>query len=108
MGAIWIYPKSAQVSISGLENCVKYSFGRKIVTKAFCKTCGVCICNTAADLSQEEYEALSEEFKKWVDASRQFCVLNLRVLNNWDLEQIKEKIEKTSGGREFEPRYVNP
>lgn len=108
MGAIWIYPKIHQVSITGLDNCTRYAFGRRIVAKAFCRTCGVCICNTAADMSREEYDALSDESKGWVDASRRFCVLNLRVLNGWDLDQIRDKIERFSGGKEVEPRYVNP
>ncbi|KAM7214092.1 centromere protein V [Rhypophila decipiens] len=108
MGATWIYPKASQVIINGLENCTKYLFGRKIVAKAFCKTCGVCVCNMAADLSPEEYEALSDEYKGWVKTSSEFCVLNLRVLNGWDLGEIKDKIERFTGGAEVEPRYVNP
>ena len=108
MGCIWIYPKTEQVAVQGKEHLTKYAFGRKIVSKAFCKTCGVCMYNAAADLSDEEYNALSDEFKGWVDSTRTLCVLNLRVLNGYDVDEIREKIDKVTGGSEVEPRYVNP
>lgn len=90
------------------SSLVEYAFGRKIVTKAFCKICGVCVCNKAANLTDEEYNALADQLKGWVDISRTLCVLNLRLLNGWNLKEIEEKNERTSAGKEFEPVYVNP
>lgn len=64
--------------------------------------------NAATDFSDEKYNALSDEFRGWTDFMRTLCVLNLRVLNGYDIGEIGEKIEKFTGESDFEPRYVNP
>ncbi|KAK3316000.1 glutathione-dependent formaldehyde-activating enzyme [Apodospora peruviana] len=105
---VWIQPPAEAVAIQGEKNLVRYEFGRRIVAKTFCKTCGVHMTNgPSASLSDEQYAALSDGFKAWVDMSRALCPVNLRVLNEFDIKEIKEP-ERLTGGGEVKPKYVNP
>lgn len=104
---VWIYPRADQVVIQGDENLGKYYFGNKAVFKSFCKTCGVNFTNGAADLNDEQFAALSDGFKGLHQRVKTLCPLNLRVLNGFNLSEVKESEKETKGAQIGQP-YVNP
>jgi hypothetical protein len=107
-GYMWLYTKTDQVVLQGEENIGRYSFGSGALAKTFCKTCGVCFTNEAAKLTEEEKAALSEQGKKRLRMMTEtYRPLNLRVLNDYNIKDIKET-EKLTFGVGFEPKYVDP
>jgi len=91
-----------------VENLEKYSFGGGGLVKTFCKTCGVNISNEGAELSASEVSTLPEGIRnRWNFIAKNWRPVNLRVLNDYNIKDIKEP-ERSTNGASFEPRYVNP
>lgn len=106
-GYIWLYTARDQIVLQGEENLGKYGFGYGVLQKTFCKTCGVNITNQTLDLSDEEVKGLPEKaYKRWKFMS-EWRPVNLRVLDGFDVEEIKTP-EKLTHGVDFEPKYVYP
>ncbi|KAK1753979.1 centromere protein V [Echria macrotheca] len=107
-GCIWIYPRVDQLDYQGRENLATYRFGNRHLQKTFCKTCGVSFANEAAELTQEEFDALpSDRTRDWHQRFKANCGFNIRVLNDYDFTSIKEPWRNTRG-QDMEPRYVYP
>ncbi|KAK0642861.1 glutathione-dependent formaldehyde-activating enzyme [Cercophora newfieldiana] len=104
---VWTYPSADQVVIQGTENLGSYVFGTKKAAKKFCKTCGVNMVNLAADLDEEEVAKLDENSKRMFEGIKTMCPLNLRVLNDVNLSDIKDA-EMATRGADMGPAYVNP
>lgn len=51
---IWIYPLKEDTVIEGREHLAYRSFRKNIVRKAFCKHCGVHVCNEPNPLTGEQ------------------------------------------------------
>lgn len=104
---IWVFPKTEQVIVQGRENLRTYQFATGIVVKTFCKTCGVNVTNEAADLSEEQVAALPDFLRGFYAGQKLQCGLNLRVLNDYNVKDIKEPTRSTFTVN-IEPLYVNP
>ncbi|KAI0132536.1 glutathione-dependent formaldehyde-activating enzyme [Xylariales sp. AK1849] len=105
-GTTWIYPKNEFVAIEGRENITQYLMGQNIFCKGFCKICGVPIENKAADLTQEQLEAVPEAGRRWYEFGKHYWSVNARVLNGVDLELLKK--ERLDGWNNITPGYTNP
>lgn len=84
-----------------------YVFGTRIVAKKFCKICGVNITNAAAEMSDEDIAKLDENYKRMQQRVQTMSPLNLRVLDDVRLSDIKNAEEVTRGTGIGVP-YVNP
>jgi hypothetical protein len=105
-GCIWTYPKKEQVVLNGWDNIADYRMGKGIMSKKFCKTCGVHISNMSAPLSQEEENALPDDTRYWYEGSKTMFPLNVRVLNGFDPSPLP--ISRFDGLTQIKPEYVNP
>ena len=84
----------------------RYVFGQGLLSKTFCKTCGVPMSNEPRELSQDQVAAFSDEGREWYEGARVRHPVNLRVLNEVDLTKLTPL--KLTKGAEIEPQYVNP
>ncbi|SPO04400.1 uncharacterized protein DNG_07085 [Cephalotrichum gorgonifer] len=89
IGATWAYPKNEQVAFQSRDNLSYYSYNDKLLTKPFCKTCGVTFANEFADVTQEHLDSVSEASRKFREAQLGTCPFNLRVLDNFSLDGLK-------------------
>ncbi|KAK0616514.1 Mss4-like protein [Immersiella caudata] len=106
-GYIWLYTKVEQVALQGEENLGRYSFGSGVLAKTFCKTCGVHFTNDGVKLTEEEEAALPEAAQRRRKRMAPWRPVNLRVLNDHNIKDIKEPAKLTHGVG-FEPKYVDP
>lgn len=90
-----------------MENLTFYSFFMGIYRKAFCKHCGVHICNERVDRSAEEVAALPDAEREWYgEANAPLRPITLRMLNDLDKSVLKElEIKQFDGWNELEPMY---
>lgn len=107
-GCLWIYPDGTQSVISGTDNLSTYRFGRKLLQKTFCKTCGVPISNEFIPRTPEEIAALPEELQKFLEARGHKRPLNIRILNNYSVEDSGVKVTKNTIAKTMLPEYINP
>ena len=77
------------------------------MVKLFCKTCGVNVSNIAADLDEEQVSKLGDPWKGMHQRAKTRTPLNLRVLNGYNVAEIKKPEQATKGALLGEP-YVNP
>ncbi|KAJ7824917.1 Mss4-like protein [Mycena leptocephala] len=84
IGALWIYPLTATITLKGLECLEEYTFATKVVYHGFCKICGVAI---RARVPEDE---------------RKETALNLRAMNGLDLSALKITKEN---GKVYLPLY---
>ena len=105
-GYIWIYPKPDEVVIQGTENMVGYAMGKKMMSKTFCKICGIPIGNRPNNLSEKEIAALSPESKKYYDMCFLVEPINIRILNGFDIDSVKTS--RFDGYNLIGDKYVNP
>ncbi|KAH8912192.1 glutathione-dependent formaldehyde-activating enzyme [Coniochaeta sp. PMI_546] len=105
---MWIYPKKDQVVIQGRENLSYYVFGTGVWRKGFCKTCGVQIMNEPNPLTPEQVEALPASAKAFREGKLDWMPINIRILNNFDFDAIKDKVQRLDGWNMAKPGYVNP
>ncbi|KAK0644032.1 glutathione-dependent formaldehyde-activating enzyme [Cercophora newfieldiana] len=107
-GYIWLYTKVDQVAVQGEEDLGTYSFGANVLNKTFCKKCGVNLTNQGAKLSEEEIAALPDNLqRRWKYMTKVHRPINLRVLNGYNIKDIKEP-EKLTWAKGYEPQYVDP
>ncbi|KAK3955449.1 Mss4-like protein [Pseudoneurospora amorphoporcata] len=119
-GYIWIYPTSPdQISLSegSKENLTSYACLQKVMSKTFCKTCGVPLTNVANELMTEERIRASCDDPEMVLRWRNVVwPINVRCLDRcasdesweWD-EKVKElTVERVDGWGMVKPGYVNP
>jgi len=103
---VWIYPKAENVVLAGdPEQIGRYSFGKRLNAKTFCKTCGVQMTNARNDFSEEEVAALSEPNRKRWEFFATGHPVNARVLDGVDLSKMNIPRED---GPKSPPHYVNP
>ncbi|KAF3767774.1 hypothetical protein M406DRAFT_345618 [Cryphonectria parasitica EP155] len=103
---IWIYPHKDQSVVQGREHLSYRIFGYGIERKAFCKHCGVHICNEPSELTDEEYERLDDygkEERSRVINNRNFT---LRILDDFDCSTLKT--QRLDGWNDMPGAYVNP
>ncbi|KAK0716179.1 glutathione-dependent formaldehyde-activating enzyme [Lasiosphaeris hirsuta] len=106
-GYIWVFPKREQIVVQGRENLGTYQFAAGVVVKTFCKTCGVNVTNEAAELNEKQLAALQDFMREFHAGQKLQCGLNLRVLNDYNVKDIKEPSRSTFTAN-IEPLYVNP
>lgn len=95
--------------IQGRENLSYYVFRRGVWRKGFCKTCGVHVMNEPnPTLTAEQVEALPAEIKAFREAKLDWMPINIRILNNFDFDAIKDKVVHLDGWNAIKPDYVNP
>lgn len=105
-GYVWFYPKKEHISIQGAENLSYYVCASGNWRKAFCKTCGVQIMNDLNPLSDEEVAAQPEEARERRNRLMGYRPVNMRTLDNFDLDTVK--VSQASTSEKMEPLYVNP
>lgn len=106
---IWIYPKKDQVVIQGRQNLTYYvSRAGSSWLKGFCKTCGVQIMNEPNPLAPDHAESSSSEAEASGEGQLDWLPINIRILDDLDLDVIKDKVEKYDGWNLAKPPYVNP
>jgi hypothetical protein len=107
---IWIYPNKDQVVVQGADNLSYYAFatGTGVFRKAFCKTCGVYIMNDLTPMPAEQVAALPEQAQSFRARMIDIRPVTLRMLNNYNLDEIKDKVRQADGFNSIKPMYVNP
>ncbi|KAJ0115342.1 glutathione-dependent formaldehyde-activating gfa [Diaporthe amygdali] len=103
---IWIYPLVEETVIEGREHLDYRAFNKTVVRKAFCRHCGVHICNELNELTDAEIEALNDAAKAWRDRSKSIRPITLRVLDDFDFKTLKTN--RLDGWDIIKPLYVNP
>lgn len=103
---IWIYPLKEDTVIEGREHLAYRSFRKNIVRKAFCKHCGVHVCNEPNPLTDAEIEALDDATKGFRERSKIMRPITLRVLDDFDFKTVKTN--QLDGWSIMKPLYVNP
>lgn len=71
-GYIWVYPRPEQVVLAAEDEADigRYSFNARILSKTFCRRCGVLMTNESRDLSAEAVAALSEGTRQWYNSTK--------------------------------------
>lgn len=105
-GATWIYLPHAQIVIEGRENLGEYLFRQKIVSKLFCKICGVPICSEPAKISEEQVVQLDEETRGWYEKSKAVKGFNLRTISGLDVKDLSPT--RFNGYNFIQPGYTEP
>lgn len=59
---VWIYPRMEETAIEGREHLSYRAFNKGVVRKAFCKHCGVHVCNEPNPLTGEQSSTLPGSF----------------------------------------------
>lgn len=107
IGALWVYPKTAQVVLAGNEADIgRYMFAARIIAKTFCKHCGVVLTNAHNPLPPDEYAALPEKKRKSEAIAKAIHPVNTRVLRDVDVGRLRHF--KMDGAKLIAPPYVNP
>ncbi|TFB07079.1 hypothetical protein CCMA1212_000381 [Trichoderma ghanense] len=105
--AIWVYRPNKAVVLSGDEASIgRYQFNRRMLSKVFCKICGVIMANQFNELTAEELEALPEMPRRVYDAQHDYTGVNARVLQGVDVGRFTTK--KVDGLNKIPGEYVNP
>lgn len=84
-----------------------YVMGAGSWRKGFCKTCGVHIINDLNPLTDEQVAALPETSKVFREGKQDWRPVTLRMLNDFDLGEVKDKIQHLQGTN-FGVKYVDP
>ncbi|GJC94115.1 glutathione-dependent formaldehyde-activating enzyme [Colletotrichum higginsianum] len=106
-GYIWLYLDIDQVVLSGDDDSIgRYAFSHRILSKTFCKICGVPLTNQYNPLTEEERSMLTEDARHWHNVFREKHPVNARVLNGVDWKTLKT--QHSDGKTQFQPGYVNP
>ncbi|CAI4212632.1 unnamed protein product [Parascedosporium putredinis] len=92
-GNIFLYIMKDQLQLQGQENLMPYAFGYKLLSKPFCKVCGVNPVSDWLDISPEALSAVPEETRAYRDSVLDFLAVNLRTIdglsvNKLDLAQV--------------------
>jgi hypothetical protein len=92
--------------IQGRENLTYYSYGAGNWRKGFCGTCGGQMLNEPVPLTPQQLEALPPQAKAFREGN--MLPTNIRILNDFDFDAIKDKVPMFDGWNAFKPPYVNP
>ncbi|POR31142.1 Centromere protein V [Tolypocladium paradoxum] len=107
-GYCWVIPEHTRVVLSGDDAHVgRYSFARRLLSKTFCRTCGVCLTNEYRPVSEEQRAALSGQDRALEALARGHHPVNLRVLEGVDLGGMKPP-RRDNGATGLPTPYVNP
>ncbi|KAM5352930.1 hypothetical protein ACJ41O_005652 [Fusarium nematophilum] len=106
---LWVYPRREHVVIHGDENDIGRYFFKDpaLLSKSFCKKCGVQLTNEPSLQSEEAVAAMSDDVKKVYEFLKSWHPVNLRVLDGVDLAALADKIQKLPGA-DRPPKYQNP
>jgi hypothetical protein len=83
-----------------------YLFNKKGAKKCFCKTCGVVVIQEIVPIPDEVIAKMDSTSKEWYEGSKHLTPVNLRVLNDFDLKELKAN--RFDGYNVIQPRYVEP
>lgn len=108
-----MYPFNDQVVLAGEDADIGYYlFGRRVMGKTFCRTCGVHLTNRFnADILKKNLELTKmpeptdDDEKKWQFSASKKHPVNLRALDGVDLGRLTLRRIKTASQP---PLYVNP
>ncbi|UNI17665.1 hypothetical protein JDV02_003991 [Purpureocillium takamizusanense] len=108
-GYRWIYPEASCVVLhaEGAADVGRYSFAHGIISKTFCRACGVPLTNEWRQLGPAEEAALSEQAARFYGYARTHHPVNLRVFPGIDLAAMRAPT-RNDGANGLEPAYVNP
>lgn len=84
----------------------KYVFGSGMLSKTFCKTCGVPMTNDTNEMSPEAVAALPETGREFYARQKLIRAVNARVLSGLDLSQIP--VQRFDGATIIPQPYHNP
>ncbi|KAJ6441156.1 glutathione-dependent formaldehyde-activating enzyme [Purpureocillium lavendulum] len=126
-GYRWIYPETERVVLHAAAAAAdddhgdnqddkqddadaigRYSFARGIISKTFCRTCGVPLTNERRALSPADEAALPERTARFYAYAKTHHPVNLRAF--WpavDLAALPAPT-RNDGANKIEPPYVNP
>lgn len=114
IGATWIYPSRDQVVVKvtgddsdkGAYSDALGAHRLRASSQVFCRRCGVYVANRLATATDEEFDMLPEEARKWMADKRDWLPLNLRIFQDVELEGLN--ILEADGRNRFGTPYVNP
>jgi hypothetical protein len=108
---VWVYTRPEQVVLAAEDEADigRYSFNNRILSKTFCRRCGVLMTNEYRDLSDEAVAALNEGTRNWYTSAKGSShPVNLRVLNDFDLSKVRPKVKRIDGRNIVPGEYVKP
>lgn len=92
-----------------MENTSGYSYGMlKAWSKLFCKTCGVFIGRWPLPIPAEVVPHIPEMARSWTIDAQHLRAVNLRLLNDPDLDMSQLKISRVDGYNGIPIPYHNP
>lgn len=91
----------------GAGSIGRYSFARGIISKTFCRACGVPLTNELRELSAADEAALPERTARFYEYAKTHHPVNLRVFPDVDMGVLREPT-RNDGANKLEPAYVNP
>ena len=97
-----MYPNRDQVTVQGRENLSYYTFNSKMISKPFCKTCGVNMMAEWTDMTQEQLDSLTEEARKFREERVGWHPVNVRVFDDFSLEGLKVMQHAGNHGKPYE------
>lgn len=77
-----------------------------MLSKVFCKICGVFLANQFNALSEKEVDALPEGPRRMYEGQHLNMGVNVRALHGVDVDKLKTK--KVDGRNLFTGDYANP
>lgn len=90
LGVVWVYPQTEQVELDAAPGAIgKYSFAYGMLEKLFCKHCGVCTSNVAADLNETQLKAMPQNYADYWARHRKLHPVNILTLDGVDMQKIK-------------------
>lgn len=107
-GYLWTYSLKEQVVLSGAEEDTGlYHFGRGLLNKTFCRTCGVHMTNQYRPVTPERLANFSDFDKSWIPMAQKNHPVNVRVLHGVDIDELPAP-ERRTNTKDMEPSYENP
>lgn len=92
--------------MQGSQNLQAFAADGRLSMQSFCKTCGVHVCTQPQQLDEEAVQNLPQEKRDWYERVKTIQNINVRVLDDLDLEQVK--VHKFDGYAVLQPPYKNP
>ncbi|PWI72180.1 mitochondrial carnitine/acylcarnitine carrier protein [Purpureocillium lilacinum] len=103
-GYRWIYPETSRVVLHAPDagSIGRYSFARGIISKTFCRACGVPLTNELRELSAADEAALPERTARFYEYAKTHHPVNLRVFPDVDMGVLREPT-RNDGANKLEP-----
>ncbi len=97
-----MYPRTAQVALSGLPQAQDYLFGRKFGSQSFCRACGVVVFQSLRGPPEHEVRAWPPARQAVYRRNMDLLPLNVRALDGvgdeeWSTLLIDRKDIGTAG-----------